>query len=299
MADELDEYLARHTALPSLGAGRFSLDPSRQQKMLAGLGLLEVDHGFLKLAQAAVRSLSPHFRVSSAKEHLEISFTPTTPAATPLWSMEGVEIWQRDLALGILTLSQEYRVLWQTETHCGKAAQGQFEERRDQQEPGPLRLLLQRRRRWWERSWTGRIKRLFDHKLGFIPLEAFWDGQPVRRMERLSAEAEALVYDPQGGLHLPARSLAKQVQQRGQGPGGLAWMAAGTRSWSQACFVLQGVHLGWEPNLLDRPGITGVFCGSGLPVELSGLRLVHGQEFRQFLEGFRPEVRWLDSLSHP
>lgn len=304
MGDELDDYLAQHTALPSLGAGRFTLDPSRQQKMLAGLGLCEPELGLLKLAQAAVRSAAPQLQFSTGKDRLCIQFSPAQPPANPLWSLEGVEPWQRDLALGLLTLSQRYRVLWHTGTHRGQAQNGAFEECQDPQPSKGLQLTLERPRRWWERPWLPRFKRLFDHRLNFIPLETTWDEQPSRRMERLSAQAEALVYAPEGQLWFPKQSFALEVHRRGEaGPlqlgyqsQGLAWMAPGSRSWSQACFVVHGVHLGFESNVLDRPGITGIFCVSGLVTDLSGLHLVHGAEFRRFLESLRPEIRWLDEI---
>ncbi len=304
MGDELDDYLAQHTALPSLGAGHFTLDPSRQQKMLSGLGLNEPELGLLKLAQAAVRSAAPQLQFTTGKDRLSLQFTPAQPVASPLWSLEGVQPWQRDLALGLLTLSQRYRVCWHTGTHRGQAQNGAFEERPDPHPCSGLQLTLERPRRWWEPRWLARFKRLFDHRLNFIPLAASWDGQPAHRMDRLSAQAEALVYAPQGQLWFPERSLAREVHRRGEAGAlqlgyrsqGLAWMAPGSRSWSQACFVIHGVHLGFESNVLDRPGITGIFCVSGLVTDLSGLHLVHGAEFRRFLESLRPEIRWIDEI---
>ena len=76
-----------------------------------------------------------------------------------------------------------------------------------------------------------------------------------------------------------------------------AILGATYNSWSETFFVLDGVLLEGERNLLDRPGVVAVISADGLTPALSGLELVHDAAFRQRLQGLRPEVSWLDSIN--
>jgi hypothetical protein len=138
----------------------------------------------------------------------------------------------------------------------------------------------------------------------------------------ISRRAEAFVYctdsDP-GDLWLPEKSLAKSARYRcpsgtdesvqaspattglaieGRGSVYRGWAVLGktNKSWSEVTFVVNGVTLPPERNLLDRPGIVAYVSAAGLKTDLSGLQLVHDEAFRERLEMLKPEVRWLDSL---
>ena len=319
---DLDLFLAELTAYQSAGRGTFTLDPARQRELLGRFGLLESELGFLKLAQGAYLSGSSHLHWAADATSLSCSFAPTQAPRQPLWEGD-------DLALGLLCLSQEYGLDWEwshgTQRVQGKAQQHHFQESTGSgpEETAPiLKLRIQQlKKSWWRRSWTARVEKLLSKRLTYMPLEIDWNGQPMQRSPRLSARAEALVYsrpDEAGDLWLPLQSACQQRLTRCgdiQGPEALeaasplelggrlghrgwAILATTNSSRSETTFVLHGVSLTQESNLLDRPGIVAVVSAAGLHPALGGLDLNHDQTFRERLQSLKGEVRWLDSINH-
>lgn len=76
---------------------------------------------------------------------------------------------------------------------------------------------------------------------------------------------------------------------------GFAALARGEDSWSRLGFVHDGILLGEERNLLDRPGVIGVVSTLGLTIDLSEFGVVHNQAFQRTMELLREQVRWLDA----
>jgi hypothetical protein len=171
---------------------------------------------------------------------------------------------------------------------------------------------------WWKPTWTGSVKKLVTAKLAWMPVSLSWNEQPLERPKPLSVSAEALVYAlpaERGDLWLPIGQSARQRRVRcgeqqgdealalvteidhGLGYRGWAVLGANASSWSKTTFVLHGVALDCENNLLDRPGIVAVISAAGLSSDLGGLKVVHDQAFRERLQSLRSEVRWLDSLN--
>lgn len=317
--DELESYLAAHLEHPLEAAGRFTLDPRRQQAWLAKAGLQEPLYGLLKLAQAAYLSGSPSLKFAEVGGQLICHFVPDSPPNKPsfAWSSREGDPWHAPLALALLTLAQEFQVAWQWNwDHRGAEGDNQAglrENARSMVEAGRwFRVQVSKSQKWWARPWTQHARRLLRDRLAWMPMATWWNEQSLNRSltnpEKSPPKAEALVYaDPQeaGDLWLPGQSQAKISQQRGLehaarvGPATLrGWglLRSNGKSWSETTFVVHGVSLESEPNLLDRPGITAYLTGTGLNTDLSGLQLVHDQLFRERIHFFRPEVRWLDSI---
>jgi len=317
---QLEEFLAEQAGFPSAGAGTFSLNPARQRELLGRLGLSDPDLGFLKLAQGAYSAGSPWLRLDTDGGEMTVRFQPLSQPRQPLWEGD-------DLAVGLLCLSQEYSLEWNwrwgdLEVH-GKVQDNHFHESRDpaSQSGSSLELRIKKlKTRWWQRSWTARAHKLLARRLRCSPLEVTWNGLPLNGPLQLSNQAEAWVLaspgEPAGlWLCLDSRSRLKrvrcgellgdpalqaaEVQERASQIGYRGWAALGAHraSWSETTFVLNGVTLERESNLLDRPGIAAVISAEGLNSGLGGLQLVHDQAFRDRLQSLREEVRWLDEIN--
>lgn len=218
----------------------------------------------------------------------------------------------------------------------GEATTRAYVENACEASPGEVNAfhccILAPRNRWFQR-FGARVRNLLTERLAWAPLPVLWGAGYLNRllggpqMERmvfsrqgnLSRAAEALVYcreQDAGALWLPEKSLAKMANYRCAGeedPGRAAktqltiegrgdvyrgWAVLGktNKSWSEVTFVVNGVTLPPERNLLDRPGIVAYVSAAGLKTDLSGLQLVHDEAFRARLEMLKPEVRWLDSV---
>jgi len=318
--DELESYLAAHLEHPLESPGRFTLDPKRQQAWLARAGLQDPLLGLLKLAQAAYLAGSPSLKFKVVGGQLACQFTPNSPPGNPsfAWTHREGHAWHAPLALALLTLAQEFGLAWQWnwDHQAGEGdnqGPGLRESPRATSEEGRwFRLQISKTKSWWARPWTQKARRLLQDRLAWMPMATWWNEQslirPLLVPEKSPPKAEALVYaSPQeaGDLWLPAESQAKISQQRGLEPAdrvgpailrGWGQLRSNGKSWSETTFVVHGVSLESEPNLLDRPGITAYLTGTGLNTDLSGLQLVHDQLFRERIHFFRPEVRWLDSI---
>lgn len=317
---QLEEFLAEQAGYPSAGAGAFTLDPARQRDMLVRLGLSDTDLGFLKLAQGACGAGSPWLRFDTDGVELKVAFQPLREPRQPLWEGD-------DLAVGLLGLSQEYSLEWNwawgdLEVQ-GQVRDNHFQESRRQSTRTESSLSLRIKKlkpRWWQRSWTARAQKLLARRLRCSPLEVTWNGVPLNGPLYLSNQAEAWILSPPGepaGLWLcldsrapyrrvrcgqllgdEALSTAESRETSSQ-MGYCGWAALGAHrsSWSETTFVLRGVALERESNLLDRPGIAAVVSAEGLTPGLGGLQLVHDQAFRDRLQSLREEVRWLDEIN--
>lgn len=262
---------------------------------------------------------------------------PAEPAQPSFfWSPETSEgSWRSALALGLLALAQDFELEWSWQflgqRGEGRCRGGRLEEERLQADrPGQgFRLQVHQPGRWWTRSWLGSAHRLLSQRLAWMPLPVRWNDTYLNRLllgprlleslafsgaGKLSSRAEALVYcsagEP-GDLWLPATSLARHFLPRGLEkaeagswllhgqPVLRGWAALGShgKSWSETTFVVDGVSLASESNLLDRPGVVAFISAQGLQRDLSGLEVIHNQAFRERLLALRPEVRWLDALT--
>ncbi|MBT9582040.1 hypothetical protein IV102_01750 [bacterium] len=319
---ELEAFLAEQAAYQSAGRGTFTVDPARQRELLGRLGLAQSELGFVKLAQGACQSGAAQLDLVAESNSLTVSFHPTRAPRQPLWEGEA-------LALSLLSLSQEYELDWSwTFDGCrvtGQARDHHFTEAQSVaalgQAANHLEVRISKSRKsWWHRSWTAAVHKLLARRLMGTPMTATWNGQPLTQPLRLSARAEAFVYSPpqeSGGLWLPIQSSASLRRTRcggaegeaaqsladplevGNQPGYRGWAALGATgaSWSETIFVLDGVALEKESNLLDRPGIVAVVSATGLNADLGGLHLIHDQAFRDRLQSLRGEVRWLDAIN--
>lgn len=72
-----------------------------------------------------------------------------------------------------------------------------------------------------------------------------------------------------------------------------ALLARTRRSWSDATFVLDGVILSSERNLMDRPGLQAVISARGLRTDLTEFALVHDDAFHRALEYLRRLALWM------
>lgn len=312
---ELDEILARHSALVSAGEGHFTVDPRRQRELLARLGLQNTNQGFLKLCQGIHRLQPTRVSFRAEKNLLQVSFTHQLPLPDPVWDPS------EPLGLALLNLSREFFVGWSFH-HGGVLRSGHVAPESfraappldsPHQEAWTLVRITRPEARWWHRDWTTGIKNLLVPKLAWNQPVWHWnDGWLVP--EALSRSAEAIVLadnESPGALEAPPaaagilrrlREGSTVVEERcSGGPPGLrpahAILGLSRDSWSETFFVLDGVLLDGERNLLDRPGIKAIVSADGLTPSLSGLELVHDAAFRQRLQGLRPEVSWLDGIS--
>jgi hypothetical protein len=296
--DPLEDYLRQATALPSAGSGRFQLDPRRQTQLLGQLGLAFAEQGFLKLSQAAVRSGSPFLKVDNRGPSSVWEFSPQLPLLAPCWE-PGQAAWQVCLSLALLSLSQKYNVQWAWPGGRGKVEDGHFEERVAATEMAHFQVRAKPRQRsiWSQLSGALKAVQKIRPQLNYLPLRLEWDGKPQdTQVGRLSSSLEVLIYHPQGQLRFDPNSRAPQVERIDWQPdrGGQAALGATSRSWSETLFVLDGIALEKEKNLLDRPGVLAVISAHGLNSSLSGLELVHDDAFRQRLQEVRPHVHFID-----
>lgn len=320
---ELEAFLAQQAAYQSAGRGTFTIDPARQRELLGRLGLLKSELGFLKVAQAAYRAASPELTWTSDTVSITARFEPSLPPREPLWDGEG-------LGLGILVLSQEYRLEWQWRFDglevVGSAGDHRFNESRrevDGQERFVELKITRPGQRWFQRSWPPRVNKLLASRLMCMPMTVSWNGQFLNRRVHLSSKAEAFVLAAPGeaaGLWLAAGTTTPVTYYRcgklaGQDPtavfeaaerlevaqqlGYRGWAALGAtgKSWSESIFVLDGVALEGEKNLLDRPGILAIISAAGLSTDLGGMQLVHDAAFRERRDSLAGEVRLLDKIN--
>jgi len=297
---ELDDILAQQTALQSGGRGHFTIDPTRQRELLIRVGLQNIAQGFLKLCQGIYRARPHNLQFQSQTNLLRITFQPEADLPTPLWD-------SGPMGLAILSLSQEYCVEWRWK-YRGFARPDGFEEIEETNSADGLAeiVIRQPQVRWWHRDWTPAIRSLLERKLVWISFRWSWNERPAKEPPGLSLRAEALVpakHGEAGDLPLPTVSRAKIALVRPEIPEaegsrrGLAILGATEHSWSEAFFVLDGVLLEGERNLLDRPGVVAVISAEGLTPALNGLELVHDAAFRERLQSLRPEVAWLDGIN--
>ncbi len=314
---ELDQILAEHSALASAGAGQFTVDPRRQRDLLARLGLQSTAQGFLKLCQGIHRSGATRVQcITSGKNSLQIAFFYTRLLPEPLWDPG------EPLGLALLNLSQEYAIHWEWNSNrlvrVGCATPDRFET----QAPTPslqddCLMILNLSRpdaKWWHRGWAGGIRSLLASRVSWNPQVWTWDGHPLPIPPPLSSRAQAVIFaDGESPGDLLASSAGAALYRRARygttveeekGLEGSPYLRPAHailgltgNSWSETFFVLDGVLLEGERNLLDRPGVVAVVSADGLTPSLSGLELVHDAAFRQRLQGLRPEVSWLDGIS--
>jgi hypothetical protein len=322
---ELEAFLAEQTAYQSAGRGTFTVDPARQRELLGRLGLTQSELGFLKWAQGAYRSGALELKLRADPGTLTLSFPLSQPPRQPLWEGDC-------LALGLLSLSQDYQLDWSwqfaDQQVQGEVREHRFDERSSRipggrlpDQEGRLQLHVSKgNRSWWQRGWTAPIRKLLARRLTCMPMTVTWNGDFLNQNLHLSKKAEAFVYCGSaevGDLWLGLGSSAAQRRIRcgdlegeqaleaatrreiGEKLGYMGWAALGASgsSWSETTFVLDGVALDKESNLLDRPGIVAVVSAAGLNTDLGGLQLIHDQAFRERLQGLRSEVRWLDSIN--
>lgn len=324
---ELEAYLAEQAAYQSAGRGTFTIDPARQRELLGRLGLLQSELGFLKVAQAAYLSGASELKWLSDTVSLTAAFDPAHCPREPLWDGAG-------LGLGIMVLSQEYKLEWRWRFDglevSGSVADRVFQETRRHSgvEGRALSLKITRpQQRWYHRSWPPRINKLLGSRLVCMPMSVSWNGQYLNRPVRLSTKAEAYVLaapGEAGGLWLgrssgamrtfyrcgdlaseqPTVSVAEvlalaEPMEVGQQLGYRGWAALGAtgKSWSETLFVVDGVALEGEKNLLDRPGILAIISAAGLNTDLGGMQLVHDAAFRERRDSLAREVRLLDKVN--
>jgi hypothetical protein len=312
---ELDELLSRHSELVSAGAGHFTVDPRRQRELLAKLGLQNTAQGFLKLCQGIYRLRPERVNFQPAKNSLQVSFAHQSELPDPLWDPS------EPLGLGLLNLSREYQVRWEFHRdgalRAGHVAPESFRaealESSPHRESRSLLTISKPDSKWWHRDWTAGVRTLLTTRLCWNARIWHWnDGWFVPAP--LSQTAEALVLadaDHPGELEAPPghkgairrlRLGSALGEERCLGgtpslPPAHAILGATRNSWSETFFVLDGVLLEGERNLLDRPGVMAIVSADGLTPALSGLELVHDTAFRQRLQGLRPEVSWLDEIN--
>ena len=65
-------------------------------------------------------------------------------------------------------------------------------------------------------------------------------------------------------------------------------------SWSEATFILDGVCLEPERNLLDRPGYAAYISARGLRTDLTGLHIVHDELYFERLKHVKALIRKLE-----
>lgn len=314
---ELDELLSRHSELVSAGAGHFTVDPRRQRELLAKLGLQNTAQGFLKLCQGIYRSGATRVLFFTAKNELQIVIVHAKPFPENLLDLA------EPLGVALLNLSQEYRIDWVLR-HSNTVSSGHIAT--DSCRMGPAesvdpevdldtRIVITRpASRWWHRDWTTTVRRELASKLCWNGVCWCWNDESLPKSWPLSLKAQAVVFAEEG---LPGeldagtagaarirrlRSGDTVIQEEGlkglplSGPAH-AILGATRNSWSETFFVLDGVLLEGERNLLDRPGVMAIVSADGLTPALSGLELVHDAAFRQRLQGLRPEVSWLDEIN--
>ncbi|MBS2034076.1 hypothetical protein JST97_03760 [bacterium] len=305
---ELEQLLADHSALKSAGPGRFSLDPRRQRELLQRLGLQDTAQGFLKLFQGICRAEPSGVSITAQANHLRFAFVHHKRLPEPLW--DG----QHPLALAILNLSQEYALSWEGESYRGQADERGFQSSQKENLAGhsqpSLSLTLTRPgARWWHRDWTPSVRQSLNKRLAYSLITWLWNEQPLAPVAPLSSRAQAVVLaQPECLGDLNPASAQAAAELRVRGPAGIesrltpgfpahALLGLSKHSWSETSFVLDGVLLDGERNLLDRPGVIAVISAEGLTPALNGLELVHDAAFRQRLQALRPEVSWLDGIS--
>ena len=302
---ELDDILSQQSSLQSAGQGHFTVDPKRQRQLLARVGLQNIAQGFLKLCQGIYRTRPLNLHFHSQANLLRIQFRPQVDLPTPLWDCG-------PMRLAVLTLSQEYRLEWSWKNRGVASPEGFEETEESDWRSGLAEIVVSRPQvSWWHRDWTPSVRRLLERKLVWMFFPWTWNERNAPGPPALSQRAEAMVpADPgePGDLPLPATSQAKIALVRHGIPEsvpdlladrrrGLAVLGVTHNSWSETFFVLDGVLLEGERNLLDRPGIVAVISAEGLTASLSGLELVHDAAFRERLLSLRPEVAWLDEIN--
>ncbi len=310
---ELDEILASQSALASAGAGQFTVDPRRQRELLAKLGLQNTSQGFLKLCQGIYRCGVDSVHFSSEKNSVRMVAKHKLPLPTIPWEPS------HPLGLALLSLSQEYRVDWASH-HQGKLYSGYVSPESFQVKPpqpgeaGSITTIEIRRpsAKWWHRDWTAGVRLSLRHRLGWARGEFYWNGGRFPVPNPLPLRAQATIFADKSlpgdlfpsnyGQQRRFRLEGKVFEQAGEALVELtspahAILGATRNSWSETFFVLDGVLLEGERNLLDRPGVVAVVSADGLTPALSGLELVHDAAFRQRLQGLRPEVAWLDAIN--
>ncbi|MBX3172238.1 MAG: hypothetical protein KF760_32840 [Candidatus Eremiobacteraeota bacterium] len=308
---ELEGILAEHSALASAGAGQFTVDPRRQRELLARLGLQSTSQGFLKLCQGIQRLRPARVVFRSGKNSLSVSFAHQLPLPEPVWEPS------EPFGLALLNLSREYHLRWEFHRagtmRSGHVAPESFRAEAPASSPHQecwTDLQITRPdSRWWHRDWTTGVRRLLGPRLQWSRIEWAWNGVNLFQNEALSRIATAVVLSTPdapgelGGFSGWTGQLRVRLADRVIEPHDLlnrpghAALGATRNSWSETFFVLDGVLLEGERNLLDRPGVVAVVSADGLTPALSGLELVHDAAFRQRLQGLRPEVSWLDSIN--
>lgn len=303
---ELEQLLSEHSALTSAGPGQFTLDPKRQRELLRKLGLQDTAQGFLKLFQGICRAQPLQVNVTTRTNQLCFNFHHQQSLPQPLW--EG----QHPLALAILNLSQDYSLEWQGESYRGRAHDQEFQSNRTESPTTQLSLSLSVTRpaaRWWHRDWIPAVQQSLNKRLAWSRIDWTWNQIPIGTAPPISRRAQAVVLaQPEfpGNLDPESASMAAEIRVRGaasietklpEQSRAHAILGCGKSSWSETSFVLDGVLLDGERNLLDRPGILAIISADGLTPALNGLELVHDQAFRQRLQALRPEVSWLDAIN--
>ena len=310
---ELDDVLASESALTSAGSGEFTVDPRRQRELLAKLGLQNTTQGFLKLCQGIHRCGAWEVHFSSAKNSVRV----VSDAPLPENPLDPTH----PMGLALLCLSQEYRVEW-TSFHEGELRSGQVSPESfrlhppnsSHSEPAATIQISRLSAKWWHRDWTAAVRHTLRQRLIWNRAKYCWNGGNFPEPIPLSIRAQAVVFADQkfpgrlvatsaNSAHRRRIRLEESVEEeRGNASQVLtrpahAILGATRNSWSETFFVLDGVLLEGERNLLDRPGVVAVVSADGLTSALSGLELVHDAAFRQRLQGLRPEVSWLDAIN--
>jgi hypothetical protein len=303
---ELEQLLAEQSALTSAGAGGFTVDPRRQRELLRKLGLQNTAQGFLKFFQGICR-LEPisTVQISTQGRHLRIVLRHRQALPQPLWEAS------HPLGLAVLNLSQEFELKWWGQSQ-GVAGPLAFHCSQPDPSLQELEITITRQTsRWWHRDWTAGLQHNIAHRLVWNRFDWNWNGIDLGLAPPLSRRANAIVLatpEQPGSLNLAATAWTGQVRTR-EGDLldrsssvsyehlGHAILGATNHSWSETFFMLDGVLLEGERNLLDRPGVVAVISADGLTPALSGLELVHDAAFRARLLALRPEVSWLDGVN--